>query len=274
MEREYLDYNDWLNAGGYEGTAWDGRPEANQPYLPTPPKPGTPTPTWPETTPTTPPGGGGVQNSPRDPNAGPDGATTPNMDPPGYRGGYWMNGVWVQGSPYGGSSGGGSSSSLFGGGNGAASINYPDFLSAGRFAPRAASFSYESFAPSSYADLESQPGFSEGQDLLRKQIEAGAAYRGMLRSGMTLSGLFNSLDQNKEQRFAEFDNRRFRNWQANFNNALTAFEKNYGVDRDIYDRYAADVAQQNERNYKMAADDLARYQEKIRSLTTLGRPVD
>lgn len=206
-------------------------------------------------------------------------------------------------------------------------FNPSPYESPGAFTPRDATFefdnfepekfSYESFAPSSYGDLENQPGYKDGQQRLQKQIEAGAAYRGMVRSGMTLGELWNGLDTNKQQRFAEFDGRRARDYSVNRGNAFENFQTNegnrhqawtgnlnaaaqkfgmeYGVDKDVYDRYASDIGAKNQyrygserdqysfgatendrsNNYRFNTEDssfkdsLARWQEQVRSLTQM-----
>lgn len=144
----------------------------------------------------------------------------------------------------------------------------------GPFAPTNKAFSYEAFSPSSYDDLEAQPGYKEGQTRLQKQIEAGAAYRGMVRSGMTLGDLWTGLDTNKGQRFAEFDNRRFRNWGANRDNAAGAFSTNYGIERDVYDRGSSENDRFNTYRFNTEdssfKDQLARWTEQVRSLTQIG----
>lgn len=247
-EREYY-YDDqwWLDPPPPPDPSWSTQP----------PPPTTTAPTTTTTPPTT-----TAPPSSRHPQAGPDGSTQPNLDPPGYMGGYWMNGQWVQGSPR--PSGNPPPPRPTDGGGEIGDV--PDYGTLLPYSPyrEFAAFqpSQRVFTPTSYEDLENQPGFREGQQRLQKQIEAGAAYRGMLRSGMTLGDLWTGLDTNKAQRFAEFDNRRFRDWSAN-----------YGVDRDIYDR----GAQENERfnNYRYNTESesfrqaLERWRTQVSSITQM-----
>lgn len=202
--------------------------------------------------------------------------------------------------------GGGGGSTVGSGPDYSQMLPYSPYQAYGRFTPRNgtftvepfvddAPFSYEAYKPSSYADLENQPGFAESQNRLRKEIEAGAAYRGVVRSGMTLGDLWTGLDTNKAQRFADFDNRRFRDYSANRANAFDTYRTNrnnrletwtanlganrnkfldeYGIDRDVYDRGAAENERFNNYRYNTErdsfADALARWTEQVRSLTSI-----
>jgi hypothetical protein len=151
-------------------------------------------------------------------------------------------------------------------------------------------FSYEPFTKTSYADLENQPGYKEEQARLQKQIEAGAAHRGIVRSGMTIGDIWNGLDTNKSQRFSEFDNRRVRDYQVNRGNAFENWGANlganrnkfldeYGIDRDIYDRGATENDRAN--NYRFNTEkssfdaSLDKWKTMVDSLTrisTAGTP--
>lgn len=162
------------------------------------------------------------------------------------------------------------------GGN-APKLAYPDYESAGIFQPRNATFSFDPYGGSSWQDAEQEPGYAASRNQLRKQIEAGAAYRGMARSGMTIGDLYTNLDALGQQNFKQFDDRKYRDWSGNRDLAATKFGLEYGVDRDVYDRKATDVDRSN--NYKFNTADasfkdaLARWTEMTRSLTTLARPV-
>ena len=183
----------------------------------------------------------------------------------------------------------------------------PELGQAGPFKPRTDTFEYEPFAydpytASSWEDAEKEPGYGASREQLRKQIEAGAAHRGMLRSGMTIGDLYTGLDSLGQQNFSNFDNRRFRNysenrrgaldtWAGNLNAKAQKFGLELGVDRDVYDRYAQDVDRGNanrlglyDRNatdvdrgnnyrYNVASsqfqDMLSRWQERVRSLTSI-----
>lgn len=214
----------------------------------------------------------------------------------GYVGGYMANGVWVNGSPTssaGGSDGSGGAAFAPIDGGGGPAVSYPTYQSAGAFAPRRDTFAYPDFAfdaftPSNWSDAENEPGYKDSRDMLRKQVEQGAANRGILRSGMTLGDVYKNLDNYGQQNFAQFDARRFRNYDANRKGAFDAYTTNYGkernkfldeygIDKDIYGYKATDVDRSNNYAFNVAdaqnKDALARWQEQVRSLTTLGRPV-
>lgn len=192
-----------------------------------------------------------------------------------------------------------------GGYDGPPQLNFDPYQSAGPFQPRDDTFeytpfsyrdfSYDPYTASSWEDAEKEPGYDASRKQLKGQIEGGAAYRGMLRSGMTLKDIYTGLDSLGQQNFANFDNRRFRNysanrdnsfqsWQGNRDNAFQSWSGNLGaaaqkfglelgVDRDIYDRGATDVDRRNNYNFNtksaQAADALARWQEQVRSLTNI-----
>lgn len=161
-------------------------------------------------------------------------------------------------------------------GSGAPVSHFENYESAGPFAPRNPTFSYTPFTETSYDDLEKQPGFLDGQKRLQKQIEAGAAYRGVVRSGMALGDIWNGLDNNKEQRFSEYDSRRYRNWDGNLSASRNKFLDEYGIDRDEFDRHASDVDRGN--NYRFNAskadmdDATQRWLAQVSSLTSLSKP--
>ena len=150
---------------------------------------------------------------------------------------------------------------------------FDPYQSPGAFKPRQDTFQFDPYTPSSWEDAENEPGFRQSQDRLRKEIEAGAAYRGMLRSGMTLTDLDTGLGSSRRQNFESFDSRRFRNYSANRDNAFGAFTANYGIDRDIYDRGAQDVDRGNNYRFNVSSqkfqDALARWQEQVRSITSI-----
>jgi hypothetical protein len=220
----------------------------------------------------------------------------------GYIGGYYdeQRGVWVNGSPHiggGGDTPGGPKIAADGGGGPDYSqlLPFSPYHEYGPLTPRDATFdfepfSYEPFTKTSYADLENQPGYKEEQARLQKQIEAGAAHRGIVRSGMTIGDIWNGLDTNKSQRFSEFDNRRVRDYQVNRGNAFENWGANlganrnkfldeYGIDRDIYDRGATENDRAN--NYRFNTEkssfdaSLDKWKTMVDSLTrisTAGTP--
>lgn len=171
----------------------------------------------------------------------------------------------------------------------ATAFDWPGWESAGLFQPRDDTFeytpfNYDPYTESSWEDAEKEPGYGASRNQLRKQIEAGAAHSGMLRSGMTIGDLYTGLDSLGQQNFANYDNRRFRNYSSNRDNAFGAWSANLGaaaqkfglelgVDRDVYDRKATDVDRGNNYRYNVASsqfqDMLSRWQERVRSLTNI-----
>lgn len=187
----------------------------------------------------------------------------------GLIGGYYdpQRNVWVNGSPRstgggevrGPGAGAGAGAGAFGAG-GFAFLPFPEYESAGEF-------KFDPFTPSSWADAENEPGYRAARSELRKQVEAGAAHRGILRSGMTLGDIYSNLDALGQQNFTQFDTRRFRNWQGNRDTAHMGFQSR-ATDVDRRNNYRFNVA---DASFK---DHLARWQEQVRSLTQLSRPVE
>lgn len=155
-------------------------------------------------------------------------------------------------------------------------LPFPQFQSAGPFTPRRSTFEFDPYTASSWTDAENEPGYKDSRLELRKMTEQGAANRGVLRSGATIGEVYKNLDALGQQNFSQFDNRRYRNWSGNRDLAASKFGMELGVDRDVYDRGAADIDRGNNYRYNVAnatfGDDLARWQEQVRSLTTLGKP--
>lgn len=240
------------------------------------------------------------------PESGPGGMTPPDIyrDWPGQA--PAPTGGGDGGYSYGGGGGGGA----YGFGN-APQLSYPDWISAGEFVaperqgigafkPRTANFDLNPFKASDWGDAENEPGYVAARGNLRKQIEAGAAHRGMVRSGMTIGDLYSNLDALSQQNFKQFDDRRFRNYQSDEGGRLTKFQQEYGIDRDVYDRYAADIESGNNyrygaakdtygfhaadvdrgNNYRFNAADgafrdaLERWKTQVNALVSMSRPVD
>lgn len=175
------------------------------------------------------------------------------------------------------------------GGETATAFDWPGYQSAGPFQPRDDTFdytpfNYDPYTASSWEDAEKEPGYGASRNQLKKQIEAGAAYKGMLRSGMTIGDLYSGLDSLAQQNFSNFDNRRFRNysenrnnafgaWQGNLNAAAQKFALELGADKDVYDRKATDLDRGNNYRFNVASsqfqDMLSRWQERVRSLTNI-----
>lgn len=166
--------------------------------------------------------------------------------------------------------------------------NY-NYESPGDFEPSVGPFAFDPYTPSSWADAENEPGFKKAEERLSKMVQNSAAYQGVLRSGATIGRLDSVLDTNQGQNFAQFDARRFRNWDANRDNAFQTWSSKYGIDKDKYtfrvgefdrrNQYGAqNVDRKNNYNFNVAdrsfQDELSRWQEQVRSLTQLARPVD
>lgn len=268
MEREFTDYEDWLRAGGQEGTGQKlENPELGPSFSPlvvTPnafagPSSGPPPPVAPTT-------GGGGGKTPAQIEA--EGRAYDQEH--GLVGGYMMNGQWVNGSPYGGGGGGGNT---FAAGGGGFDYGRPMFNTFTPYTP----FNFQRYSPQTFAptdrtmlfDENVNPGFKRSQDRLMKQIEAGAAYQGVLRSGNTFDRLGSILGNNEEAQFKAFDDRRFRDFTMNEGNRFNAWNTNTGyAERD--NQRMNDFRFNTE---KATADDLlSRWAELVRSTTTLARP--
>lgn len=139
-------------------------------------------------------------------------------------------------------------------------LPYPEY-------EKAPAFAFDPFTASSWADAENEPGYQASRTNLRKQIEAGAAYKGMLRSGMTIGDLYSNLDALSQQNFRQFDERRFRNWGGNL-----------GLAKTKHDYVVSDIDRANNYRWNSAdasfKDVLDRWKTKVNSLTQLARPVD
>ena len=155
-------------------------------------------------------------------------------------------------------------------------LPYSPYTPYGAFSPRTSTFSFDPYKASSWEDAENEPGYRASRDQLKKQVEQGAAFRGMVRSGMTIGDLYSNLDALGQQNFKNFDDRNFRNWSGNRDLAAQRFQLEYGVDRDVYDRGSAENERAN--NYKFNTEDasfkdaLQRWTEMTRSLTSIARP--
>lgn len=208
--------------------------------------------------------------------------TTPETDRQnGLVGGYYdANGTWVSGSPT--STGGGGGGGI-GGGSGKFDYGRPEGLlpyspyrEMAPFNFSGGKFAYPEFKGSSWEDAEKEPGFAAAQDRLRKQIESGAAYQGILRSGMTLGRLDSVLDTNRGQNFANFDARNFRNWSANRDNAADAWARNLGAEQFSYGQQVSENERFNNYRFNTESDSfkdmLSRWQTLIGATTALARP--
>lgn len=235
-ERDYTnDYEDWLRTQ----PPWEqGKPEPPQGSV-APPMSVAPPTAPPAPTPTT-------SGRPRDPRAGPPGSTEPNLDPPGYRGGYWGDdGQWVQGSPYNPGDTGGDGPIDFGG------LERPDFNSwnwpvfTPPSAPNIEPFVFNTFEAPSLEEAMNEPGYAFARDQGRKMLENSAAARGLLRSGGTLKDILEYGNQFAEQNYGNVFNRkrdifntnegnRFQAAGFNRDSLFGAFDRNY---RGAYDAH-------------------------------------
>lgn len=182
----------------------------------------------------------------------------------GLIGGYMTPNGWVSGSPRSGGGGGGGGG--MGGGSGQFDYGRPPGLL--NFSPynTLPGFQVEPFGGSSWEDAEREPGFKEAQERLAKMIQNTAAYRGIVRSGATIGELGTYLDQNKGQNFQQFDARNYRNWQGNQGQRQFAYGQQVG-ENERFNNYRFNTE-------KASFDDmLSRWQELVRSTTSLARPI-
>lgn len=184
------------------------------------------------TTATTPTGG-----ATRAPNAGPDGSTEPNMDPPGVRGGYWMGGQWVQGERV----DSGPPPTPF--------DPIPDTSGGeGDFDP--STFQWTPFNPSPYGgyqefqanpflapdpqQIASDPYLDFALKKGTQQLENSAAYAGMVRSGMNKKNVLEHGVNFTRQFGNDVWNRALQGWQANEDNRFRAWGGNRQNSMDTY----------------------------------------
>lgn len=257
MERDYLDYDDWMrNTGGAGTGSGQGKPEENQPSPDdayTPDASGT---AW-----------------LYDPNA------TPPFQVPGQEW-YWNGNQWTTRS-----SGGQATAAPppatsydYGGGGGVESepapanwdwpsYTAPEYQSPGPFTPRRATwdyapFAYKDFAAPTVEQARQNPGYQFAAQEGINRLENSAAGRGVLRSGMTLKDIIGWGNKFADQNYDQVFNRELSTYGTNRNNAFDAYKTNldtdfkkfsteYGIDRDVYDRLATDTSNAN--NYRMKA---------------------
>jgi hypothetical protein len=175
----------------------------------------------------------------------------------------------------------------------APSFNWPTFAppayeSPGAFKPRHDTFTYQDFTAPTMQEAENEPGYQFSRDQGRKALETSAAARGILRSGGTLKDILEYGNKFAEQNYGNVFNRNQSVWGANRQNALDKFTTEYGIDRDVYDRYAADIGNKNQYNYRSAwdsfsaldsqrkfelTDALERWKSQLGALTSLSQPV-
>ena len=105
-------------------------------------------------------------------------------------------------------------------------------------------FEYEKFKydPFSYADFKvpgaegmyADPGYQFRLDQGRKQLEASAAGRGLLRTGGTLKGLMDYGQNAASQEYGNVFNRALQTYGTNRSNAADIYGTNYNLYKDTY----------------------------------------
>lgn len=229
MEREFLDYYDWLNAGGLEGTGQKVEAPTGQPST----APGTDDWLAPWL----------VLNPPYDAPAGQTWVRNPQT-------GVWELQASVPGTnnvPATNTGAGGTTSGDVGSGNGGwgwltepFTRQPPSYRPGATFQPPTFTtpppFSYKSFeAPtkeSIYADPSYQFRLGQGQQAL----EQSAAGRGILRTGGTLKDLVNYGQNAASQEYSNIFDRAVQAHNLGLQQELGTYGVNYGVTRDAYDR--------------------------------------
>jgi hypothetical protein len=239
-ERDYLDIDDWLRAGGMEGTGQQ-MPSANpgssmEPYDPwkaagqqpmpgTAPRPGhiwvqMPDGSWVET-----------PNGVHPP--GDNGLSVPAAGPPG------------QTPAYSGGSGGGGWSSGGGGGDwGYLTEPFtgkpPEWRAGPTFQPPTfvtpPPFSYKQFQAPTKDSIYADPSYDFRVGEGKRALEQSAAGRGVLRTGGTLKDLVNYGQNAASQEYSNIFDRSVQAHNLGLNQELGTYATNYGVTRDAYDR--------------------------------------
>lgn len=265
MERDFAnDYEEWIRlTGGDTGSGGtiptNTPPDANpNPYIP-PAAPVAPSA----------PAGGGAPDL-----AAIEAAGRAYDAANGYIGGYMSGGQWVHGSPSSSAGGGyaGGGGDIGGGGDPSASWQWPSYTapsyqSAGPFTPRRGTwdytpFAYKEFNAPTIEQARNNPGYQFAAQEGINRLENSAAGRGTLRSGMTLKDIIGWGNKFADQNYDQVFNRELTTYGTNRNNAFDAYKTNldtdfnkfsteYGIDRDVYDRYASDTQSGN--NYRLSA---------------------
>lgn len=191
----------------------------------------------------------------------------------GLIGGYMLNGVWVNGSPYGGGGGG-----TDGGGFDGLDAGAPEPFNWSQFRPTP--FAYADYVPKfgpfsapSMQEAENDPGYQFARDQGRKALESSAAGRGVLRTGGTLKDILEYGNKFGEQNYNSVFNRKYQTWQGNNewdrNNYVTnrdtafgVYDRNYRGEKDAFD-YLHDSES------RTFADIYNRWRDKLNSLTQI-----
>lgn len=238
MEREFTDYDEWMEAGG-DPTYGQGVSQVQYP-TPTPYVPPAAQTGAPPVPPTTGGGGGKTPQQIEQEGRAYDASN-------GLIGGYMMNGVWVNGSPGGG---GGISGGGIGDGFGGTTSPNEGFQWPTYSAPR---FSFgefggfKPFKPPTGDEIMNDPVLQAQLKEGNNRIKQDRAFRGILNTGDTLKDIFDwTSDRVKlgahdawDRSFKTYDiNERqnpFNTWTANKGLALDTFDRNAGQFKDEFD---------------------------------------
>jgi hypothetical protein len=154
-----------------------------------------------------------------------------------------------------------------GGFGGWPSYTAPAYQSPGPFTPRRNTFSYTPFSHPDFAaptveQARENPGYKFAAEEGINRLESSAAGRGTLRSGMTLKDIYAWGNKFADQNYNQVFDRELTTYGTNRANKFDAYKTNldtewnkfnaeYGIDRDVYDRYATDTFNGN--NYRLSA---------------------
>lgn len=262
-EREYLDYDDWLRAGGLEGTGQQAPPDPIGESI----RPGDdPNPQTKPTPPSATNTGGGKSLAEIEAEGRAYDAAH------GYVGGYMMDGVWVNGSPTTTTPGNRDTGADLGAAGEAPAFNWSQFspskLAYANYTPK-----YGPFSAPTLADAEKDPGYQFARDQGSKALENSAAGRGVLRTGGTLKDILEYGNKFGEQNYNGVFNRNYQTWQGNNewdrNNYTTnrdtafgVFDRNYRGEKDSFD-YLHDSETRN------FTDQYNRWRDRLNSLTQI-----
>lgn len=104
-------------------------------------------------------------------------------------------------------------------------FQYPDYVS--KPLPEPGAYVPEPFVGPTVADLTADPSYTFRLDQGRKALEAGAAAKGILRTGGTLKDLLEYGQNFGSQEFGNVFDRKYQTWNANETNRRNAFQGNF-----------------------------------------------
>lgn len=99
-----------------------------------------------------------------------------------------------------------------------------------------APFSYDEFRAPSLEDAKAEPGYEFARSEGLRGLQNSAASRGVARTGGTLKDLIGWGNRFAEQNYGNVFNRAGMTYDRNRNNAADAYQTNYGISRDVFDR--------------------------------------